>query len=236
MNSQFEWDDLEFWRTGEWQVIQERLDECDQKGIEYCPARENLFAAFDATPFEKVKVAIIGQDPYPDPKYATGIAFSIPKNLKKFPPTLENIFDEYDHDLNAYRRGETWNIKDSGEKAYPNPRSGSLTSWAVQGVLLFNSIPTCFSGSPASHRTWWEWIELSREVVQQLSARREGIVFVFWGGLAQKYEQYVDTNKHFVIRSPHPSPLSANRGFFGSRPFTTANGYLKERAIDWKLP
>src|SRR3990167_9104952 len=119
MNSQhneFTWEDLNFWRSGEWQVIEERLDTLDKDRIIYTPKREDMFNALDATPFEKVKVVILGQDPYPDPKLATGLAFSIPKNVKKFPPTLENIFHEYYNDLNGYAGGQDWSIKKDGPK------------------------------------------------------------------------------------------------------------------------
>jgi len=247
MNKPFQWDDLNFWQSGEWQVIQERLDELDEDKIVYTPKREDMFNALDATPFEKVKVVILGQDPYPDPKLATGLAFSIPKNVKKYPPTLENILHEYDTDLNGYAGNDDWSIKKDGPKSYPKPSSGNLEPWAAKGVLLWNSASTFTKGNEPSGRdrgssgSWWEWDELTKEIISKLSEDKVGLVFIAWGGIAQGYVTHVDDRKHRILHSPHPSPLSARRGsgFFGSRPFTTCNAKLVEMGqapIDWKLP
>lgn len=215
-----EWDDLDYWQSGEWQVIEEKLDDLDKEGVLYNPDRANLFAALDAIKFDRVKVAIIGQDPYPDSKYATGIAFSIPRKCKTFPPTLLNILNEYSEDLH-----------------YPFPRVGDLTPWCERGVLLWNSFPTCQSGRPASHR-WLEWEYLTKEIVEKLN--HTGVVFVLMGVLAQNYRKYIDDRSE-VIETSHPSPLSNTKGkhpFSGSRLFTTINTKLNalgESPIDWKL-
>ena len=212
-----EWDDFDFWDTGEWQVIQERLDDLESKGVRYNPDRSNLFMAIDTVAFSNVKCVIIGQDPYPKKRHATGMAFSIPKKEKEWPPTLVNILTEYQNDLH-----------------YERPDNGCLIKWAKEGVLLWNTVPTVLEGKPGSCKNWWEWQELSREIIQKLSAHRDGLAFVLWGGQAQAFRQYIAEDKHKVITAPHPSPLSASKGFFGSRPFSTVNSFIKE-PIDWRL-
>lgn len=216
------WTDLEYWRSGEWQVVEERLNDFDLTGSCYNPERQFLFAALDATPMEKVKVVLLGQDPYPGGKYACGLAFSIPKTVQSHPPTLQTILQEYVDDLH-----------------YPYPKNGSLEKWAAQGVLLWNAIPTCETGKSLSH-DWIEWSYLTKEIIQQLS-QKGSIVFVFLGGVARRYVQYVDTNRNDVIETSHPSPrgnLSSKSPFSGSRLFSTINQKLNGRgkeAIDWKL-
>lgn len=224
------WDELSFWTSGEWQVIQERLDDLDlevKKGNDnarYNPQREDLFAALDAAPVGEVKVAIFGQDPYPEPKYCTGVAFSIPEGFKQkdFPASLKNIFKEYSDDLHLTA-----------------PTTGDLTSWCNQGVLLWNVFPTCKINAPGSHHNWVEWEDLSREIVQTLNLA--GVVFVFLGAWARNFEKYVDHDKNKVIATSHPSPLGVSAGknpFSGSRLFSRINDYLIQlgnEPINWKL-
>jgi len=215
------WDDMEFWKSKEWQIIQERLDGLDKSRIPYNPSRELLFAALDATPYDRTRVAIIGQDPYPSSSHATGIAFSVRKGLKVHPPTLINILKEYESDL-----------------TYPWPAEGDLTPWCEQGVLLWNSIPTCETGKAASHR-WPEWEYLTKEIVEKLNEQQ--IVFAFLGSIAHNYSQYTDRRSE-VICIAHPSPRASLRAFnpfVGSRIFSTINVKLKDQGlpmIDWRLP
>lgn len=226
-----EWDELEYWRTGEWQVIQERLDELDKIGGGYTPKRDNIFNALEATPFEKVDVVLIGQDPYPDPKYATGLAFDVNNGTKIWPPTLVNIHKELCDDM-----------------GYPWPKKPSLKPWAARGVLLWNATPTVQSYK-AGHQPilefngkfsgsyWYEWEPLTEEIIKTLSDKREGIVFIFWGARASKFEKFVDSKKHKTFHAVHPSPLSANRGWWKSRTFSSVNKLLKDLGkgpIDWR--
>lgn len=214
------WDDLKFWKTGEWQVMQERLDDWDARKIKYCPKREFVFASLDEVPLTEVKVLILGQDPYPDPKYATGVAFSIPPNVKKFPPTLDMIFKEYVNDLH-----------------YDYPTSGDLRPWLRQGVLLSNSIPTCYEGDSLSHN-YPEWTTFTRELVETVS--RFEIVCCFLGSIAREHAKYCD-NASKVIEASHPSPRGNRFGkqpFIGSRIFSRINAELKtlgKTPINWRL-
>ena len=219
----FTWYQMKFWESGEWQVIQEKLDELDQKKILYCPGYDRLFASLDATSFNECKVAIIGQDPYPNIEHATGIAFDCPSSAKTFPATLANIFTEYCADLH-----------------YPYPTSGSLQKWASSGVLLWNAIPTCLVGNPGSHHSWTEWTWLTKELVEVLD--QKGVVFVLLGGIARSYVKYITSGKSKVIELTHPSPrgqlVKGGHRFLGSRVFTTVNSHLSELklgTVDWKL-
>lgn len=211
------WKELRFWDFGEWDVIKEQLRDSSP----YCPARKDIFKAMDLLPMDEVKVAIFGQDPYPDVKYATGVAFDIPENLTEFPMTLGNIFSEYSSDLK-----------------YDYPKNGSLLPWVKQGVFLWNVLPTCEQGKPLSHN-WTEYHMLTQEIVEKLSERE--IVFAFLGGLARDFAKYVDESKSFVIETSHPSPrgnLNSKVPFLGSRIFSRINDYLiqlKKGPIDWKL-
>lgn len=211
-----------FWQSGEWQAIQEHLDALDQQGIKYNPKRENLFASLDACPLASCEVCILGQDPYPDAAFATGIAFSIPPEQKKFPPTLVNILAEYASDLH-----------------HPFPGNGDLSSWCKEGVLLLNVVPTCLSGHPGSHTDWAEWYFLTTEIMDLLS--KKGIIFVLLGARARDYLEYIDPKNNVVFSYSHPSPLSNVRTkspFKGSRLFSTINSTLcklKKKPIDWKL-
>lgn len=218
----FSWDEMDFWRSGEWQVCQERLDDLDKKGTVYCPKREALFASLDAVPFSSVRVAIIGQDPYPDPLHATGVAFSIPSKVKTFPVTLKNIFKEYSNDLH-----------------YPEPKSGDLTKWVEQGVLLWNVYPSCLAFTPMSHQ-WVEWEELTKEIITRLG--KEGVVIGLLGGRARSFVQYIEEkHRDGVVEVSHPSPrgvLNSKLPFIGSRFFTSVNDKLTAQGltpINWRL-
>lgn len=217
------WDDLEFWDSGEWQAIQERLDELDKRGTLYNPKREDICAALDATPWDKVRVVMYGQDPYPARNQASGIAFSLPKGVYPLPPTLVNIFKEYHSDLK-----------------HPFPTGGNLQSWCDQGVLLLNAYPTCYTGG-GSHSDWSEWAELNAEIISSLNPRGN-VVFVFLGAKAHDLAKYVDEKKNYILKLCHPSPraqLSAKTPFTGCRMFSTINSFLEEAGlepIDWRLP
>lgn len=214
------WDDLAFWNSKEWQTLQERLDAQEQS---INPNRHLLFASIDSVDFNDVKVVVLGQDPYPNPVLATGIAFSIPEEYSnKFPPSLSNILKEYSDDLHL-----------------PTPVCGDLTRWCGQGVLLWNVIPTCETWKPLSHYDWVEWRTLTQEIIETLSKRC--IVFAFLGGVAREFTKFVNTQDSDVIETSHPSPrgnINSKNPFLGSRIFTTINTKLVERGIppvDWRL-
>lgn len=219
------WEDLDFWDSGEWQVVEEKLDDLDRKGKLYNPKRELIFAALDAVPFERVKVMFCGQDPYPDRNLCMGLAFSIPQGIRKFPPTLNIILDEYASDLHL-----------------PKPTSGDLSAWTTEGVLLWNVIPTCLTGISMSH-DWVEWSQLTTEIVTKL--RDKGIVFAFLGSTAAQYESLIKPIHSYpncaVVRTGHPSPrgnLRSARPFTGSRLFSTINDHLVNlglESVNWRL-
>jgi uracil-DNA glycosylase len=180
------------------------------------PGRE-IFAAFDATPFDKVKVVIIGQDPYHDVNQANGLCFSVRDGIP-FPPSLLNIFKEIENDLGT-----------------PIPASGDLSRWAHQGVLLLNSTLTVRAHSAGSHQNKG-WEQFTDEVILQLAQRKENLVFILWGAYAIKKGAFINRMKHLVLTSPHPSPLSAYRGFFGNKHFSLTNEYLVKHGkqpIEW---
>lgn len=189
------------------------------KGKVIYPNGDEIFSAFNLTPLDKVRVVIIGQDPYHGPNQAHGLCFSVKPNVPQ-PPSLVNIFKELKNDL--------------GLKI---PNTGYLVDWAKQGVLLLNAVLTVEDSKPNSHKDRG-WEKFTDKVVEVLNQQREGLVFVLWGSYAQKKGAVIDRKKHFVIEAPHPSPLSAHRGFLGSKPFSKINNYLErrgERPIDWKL-
>lgn len=173
------------------------------------PKGTNYFEALNRTPFDKVKVVILGQDPYHGPGQAHGLSFSVPKGVRP-PPSLLNIFKEIQSDL-----GRTPSVTED------------LSNWADQGVLLLNSVLTVEDGKPASHQGKG-WEQFTDRIIQVLNEKRTNLVFILWGSYAQKKAAFVDRNKHFVIESVHPSPLSAHRGFMGSKPFSKTNQYLKK--------
>ncbi|MGI6155477.1 MAG: uracil-DNA glycosylase [Enterococcus lemanii] len=184
------------------------------------PKKENIFRAFQQTDFDQVKVVILGQDPYHGPNQSHGLAFSVQPGVK-IPPSLRNIFKELENDLGI-----------------PPATCGDLTAWASQGVLLLNTVLTVRAGEANSHRKKG-WEVFTDAVIQQLNARQQPIVFILWGKPAQQKVAMIDTGKHVIIQSVHPSPLSASRGFFGSKPFSRTNEALislGEKPINWCLP
>lgn len=233
------WSDLSFFKSGEWQVIQERLH--DQKGS-YAPPRHLLFRGLYRVPPRKVRVLVLGQDPYPTEGDADGVAFSV-RNARwpDLPPTLKNIFQEYQDDL-----------------GYPPPYSGDLTPWCDQGVLLWNAYPSCALGRPGSHH-WPEWDLLTAEILNETCDR--SMVYALLGNAAGRWANYIerlhvrpiqwdesvfpplarpaDIRPHSIIQSSHPSPLGARRGFIGSRLFSHINAELEilgQTPINWRLP
>ncbi|MCF6297786.1 MAG: uracil-DNA glycosylase [Flavobacteriaceae bacterium] len=175
------------------------------------PPKNKIFAAFDFCSFEDLKVVIIGQDPYHGYKQANGLCFSVHDKIKH-PPSLINIFKELETDLGK-----------------PIPKSGNLETWASQGVLLLNATLTVRASEAGSHQKQG-WEQFTDAIIQQISNQREEIVFLLWGGFAKKKGSKIDTNKHFVLISGHPSPLSANRGYwFGNKHFSKINDYLKSK-------
>lgn len=176
------------------------------------PPAKLIFNAFDHTPFDKVKVVILGQDPYHNVGQAHGLSFSVNDGIQQ-PPSLMNIFKEIEADLNISR-----------------PISGNLTRWADQGVLLLNATLTVEAHKAGSHQKKG-WEEFTDEAIKKLAAERENIVFLLWGAYAQKKVEFIDERKHLVLKSVHPSPLSAHRGFFGCKHFSQTNDYLKSKDI-----
>lgn len=185
-------------------------------GPVYPPGRE-MFAAFDACPFDDVRVVILGQDPYHEPGQAHGLCFSVNDGVP-FPPSLVNIFKEIESDLGR-----------------PMPSSGNLMRWAKQGVLLLNATLTVRAHQAGSHQNKG-WEAFTDAVIHRLATERNHIVFILWGSYAQRKGSFIDRNRHCVLQSPHPSPLSAYRGFFGNKHFSRANAYLIAngyKPIDW---
>ena len=182
----------------------------------YPPGKE-IFNAFAHCPFDQLKVVILGQDPYHGPDQANGLCFSVRDGVK-MPPSLVNIFKELVNDLGT-----------------EIPPSGNLERWARQGVLLLNATLTVRAASAGSHQNQG-WETFTDEVIKVVSAEKENVVFILWGAYAQKKGAVIDKSKHLVLESPHPSPFSAYNGFFGSKPFSKANAYLKAKGlkqIDW---
>ncbi len=189
-------------------------------GATVLPPVAERFAAFRASPPSAVKVVIVGQDPYHGIGQAHGLSFSVPAGVA-VPPSLRNIFTELSDDLGLSR-----------------PDCGDLSHWAGQGVLLLNAVLTVEPGAPNSHQGWG-WESITDAVIAAISASAEPVVFILWGNNAAAKVSLIDGRRNLILTSAHPSPLSARRGFFGSRPFSAANRYLREQrraAIDWQLP
>ena len=181
------------------------------------PPAKLIFNAFNTTPFHDVKVVIVGQDPYHQPQQANGLCFSVNDGIKT-PPSLVNIYKEINNDLGK-----------------PIPSSGNLERWAKQGVLLLNATLTVNAGMAGSHQGKG-WEEFTDSVISCLSEHRTNLVFMLWGTYAQKKGATIDTSKHLILKSPHPSPLSAHRGFFGNKHFSKANEYLinnGKNPVEW---
>jgi uracil-DNA glycosylase len=184
------------------------------------PSGNNMFAALNRVPVEQVKVVVIGQDPYHGPGQAHGLSFSVPRGVP-LPPSLRNIFAEIEKDLGCH------SLAAQG--------SGDLSLWAEQGVLLLNAVLSVQAHAAASHQGKG-WEQFTDVLVQRLAAQRSGLVFLLWGSYAQKKAAMVDGSRHRLLKAPHPSPLSAHRGFFGCRHFSQTNAYLEELGttpIDW---
>ncbi len=189
-------------------------------GYKIYPKGSDIFNAFSKTPFDELKVVIIGQDPYHGVNQAHGLSFSVQKGITP-PPSLKNIYKELLTDI----------------PGFAIPSHGDLTEWAEQGVLLLNATLTVRDSTPASHQKKG-WEEFTDQVIKTISEKKEGIVFILWGSYAQAKAELIDQKKHFIIKSPHPSPFSADRGFFGSKPFSKTNAILvKEgkKPIDWQI-
>ncbi len=191
-----------------------------QNGKTLFPPGSQIFYALDRTPFDKVKVVILGQDPYHGDGQAHGLCFSVQPGVAP-PPSLINIYKEMETDLGL-----------------TPPSHGCLSSWADQGILLLNSVLTVEAHRAGSHQGRG-WEEFTDRVIRELESKRENLIFILWGGYARKKGSFINRQKHLVIESPHPSPLSSYRGFFGSRPFSRTNAYLAETGqspINWELP
>ncbi len=183
------------------------------------PPKPERFNAYEMTPFEKVKVVILGQDPYHGIEQAHGLSFSV-KGAQALPPSLKNIYKELMDDMGC-----------------PMPHNGDLSAWARQGVFLLNVVLSVRASAAGSHQQQG-WETFTDATIRVLSEQREHLVFILWGKPAQSKEKLIDSSKHLVLKAPHPSPLSSYRGFFGSKPFSKSNAYLEAhglRPIDWCL-
>lgn len=192
--------------------------ELEEKSHDILPPKDKRLSCFQLTPYNTLKVVIIGQDPYHNYNQAHGLAFSVEN--EKYPPSLKNIFKELVSDLNINY-----------------PQTGNLSKWAKQGVLLLNTVLTVRAHEPLSHqKKGWEIFTLN--MINEINKKEDPVVFILWGNHAISFSKYIDGTKHKMITSVHPSPLSASRGFFGSKPFSKTNAYLKSfgyQPIDWDL-
>ena len=198
--------------------LKEFLTKERKKYIIYPPAPK-IFACFNYTPFDKVKVVIIGQDPYHGPGQANGLCFSVSPGIQQ-PPSLQNIFKELHNDLGI-----------------PIPRSGNLEPWAKQGILLLNATLTVRANQAGSHQKQG-WENFTDAVIQVLSEKKKDLVFLLWGKFAQSKEILIDSSKHHILKAPHPSPFSVHSGFFGCKHFSKTNELLKQegaKEINWKI-
>lgn len=191
----------------------------EEKEYTLYPKRDDIFSAFEKTPFDDVKVVILGQDPYHADMQAHGLSFSVQEGVTH-PPSLRNIFKELHADMQC-----------------PLPKNGNLSAWANQGVFLLNTVLSVRKGEAHSHRNQG-WEIFTDAVISALSAKKEHVVFILWGAPAALKETLIDANKHCILKSPHPSPLSSYRGFFGSKPFSKTNAFLTCKGlmpIQWCL-
>nr|WP_206374534.1 uracil-DNA glycosylase [Sneathiella chinensis] len=201
------------------QQLEKFLTAEEQAGKRIFPDGQAVFSAFNATPFGAVKVVILGQDPYHGPGQAHGLSFSVRKGVP-IPPSLRNIYKEINRDLGL-----------------PVPCHGNLEDWAKQGVLLLNAVLTVEEAAAGSHQGQG-WEDFTDAAVAALNAERDHLVFLLWGGYARKKGRMIDRSRHLVLESPHPSPLSAHRGFLGNGHFSKANDYLQQTGqspIDWSI-
>lgn len=216
----------ESWKKILWEEFQKPYFETlkhflveEKKHYTLYPSGPNIFAAFEHTPFENVKVVILGQDPYHGEKQAHGLCFSVQEGVAH-PPSLQNIFKELQSDIGC-----------------AIPKHGTLTSWAKEGVFLLNTVLTVRASQPLSHRNQG-WENFTDAVIRAISSRKENVVFILWGAPAGAKASLIDSKKHLILRAPHPSPLSSYRGFFGSKPFSKTNEYLIKHGktpITWVL-
>lgn len=190
-----------------------------ETGVFIYPPGSLIFNAFDKTPFDKVKVVILGQDPYHGPKQAMGLSFSVPDDIPP-PPSLVNIYKELKNDTGM-----------------PIPETGNLTKWAEQGVLLLNAVLTVRANDPASHAKIG-WMDFTNAVIKKINDEKKGVVFLLWGKFAQEKQVLIDVTKHHVLKAAHPSPFSAHNGFFGCKHFSRTNELLMKQGldpIDWTI-
>jgi uracil-DNA glycosylase len=190
-----------------------------EKSTTIYPAIDNVFAAMQVTPFDKIKVVLLGQDPYHGAGQANGLAFSVLEDVK-IPPSLQNIFKELQADIGL-----------------PLPKDGNLLPWAKQGVFLLNSSLTVEANKPNSHAKIG-WHQFTDDIISAISEQKNGVIFLLWGKFAQDKKMLIDTTKHFILEAPHPSPLSAHKGFLGCKHFSKVNEILKtnnQKIINWKL-
>lgn len=202
-----------------WKSLTESVAAARSKGQVY-PEHSRVFTALKVTPLNEVRVVILGQDPYPSPGHGNGLAFSVEPAVKPFPPSLRNIFKEAMDDL--------------GEEEFHWPTTGDLTPWTKQGILLINTTLTVDAGAPKSHAKFG-WNKVVEALVRGVSKQSERVVFILWGKDAQVFKPCIELPKHAIIEGVHPSPLSASRGFFGSKPFSSANALVRGKPIVWSL-
>ena len=199
--------------------IESFLKKENNSGVIVYPETDNIFKAFELTSFDDIKVVILGQDPYHGPEQAHGLSFSV-QDWIKIPPSLRNIYKEIYHDL-------WFNI----------PETGNLESWAIQWVLMLNSILTVRKSSPASHSKIG-WNHFTDAVIKKILDEKVGVIFLLWGAFAQTKKELIDSSQHHILQAPHPSPFSAYKWFFGCKHFSQANKILKEKGekeIDWRM-
>ena len=194
--------------------LKEKLQNLKKNKIIFYPPGSLIFNSFNLTPLEKIKVVILGQDPYHGPGQAHGLCFSVPEGVRP-PPSLLNIYKELESDLDKK----------------VNIQNGNLEAWANQGVFLLNTTLTVEKSKPLSHQDLG-WSEFTDTVISLINKELKNIVFILWGSHAQTKKNLIDINKHHILTSPHPSPLSAHRGFFGSKPFSKTNDFLESKQID----
>ncbi|MCF6245017.1 MAG: uracil-DNA glycosylase [Sulfurovum sp.] len=209
----------EEWQEPYIQELSKFLEQENREGKTILPPKHHWFEALNATPLDEVKVVILGQDPYPTVGHAHGLCFSTDDSVKPLPKSLQNIYKELYNDVGIQNR------------------SANLGAWAKQGVLLLNSVLTVVEGEANAHKDKG-WELFTDKVIALVNEQCEGVVFVLWGAYAQKKGKQIDSTKHLVLNDPHPSPLSAYRGFWGSKPFSRVNGYLVKQGkepIDWQL-
>ena len=194
--------------------LKEKLQNLKKNKIIFYPPGSLIFNSFNLTPLEKIKVVILGQDPYHGPGQAHGLCFSVPEGVRP-PPSLLNIYKELESDLDKK----------------VNIQNGNLEAWANQGVFLLNTTLTVEKSKPLSHQDLG-WSKFTDKVIALINKELKNIVFILWGSHAQTKKNLIDLNKHHILTSPHPSPLSAHRGFFGSKPFSKTNDFLESKQID----